>query len=137
MVSSSSNTYAYREYIETLLTFGKAYKKTFHTNSMWYKDGAGHMNDLGMKTFGAKRHSLHAVEPSQFANCVEPSRPQQWGPDLPFLGKAGHAGPLDGLRCSSQVRVMSRLIQVRHHQTKESGFVISAINKYMLGNRYP
>ena len=20
------------------------------------------------------------------ANCVEPSRPQQWGPDLPFLG---------------------------------------------------
>ena len=34
MVSSSSNTYAYRAYIETLLTFGKAYNKTFLTNSM-------------------------------------------------------------------------------------------------------
>ena len=47
MVFSSSNTYAYRGYIETLLTFGKAYKKTFLANSMWYKDTAGHMNDIG------------------------------------------------------------------------------------------
>ena len=50
MVSSSSNTYAYRAYIESLLTFGKAYTKTFLTISMWYKDTAGHMNDQGMKT---------------------------------------------------------------------------------------
>ena len=42
------------------------------------------------------------------ANCVEP--PQQWGPDLPFFG---HADPLDGWRCCSQKRVMSRPIQVR------------------------
>ena len=27
--------------------------------------------------------------------------PQQWGPDLPFFGQAGHADPLDGWRCSS------------------------------------
>ena len=46
------------------------------------------------------------------ANCVEPSRPQQWGPDLPFFGHAGHADPLDGWRCCSQKRVMSRPIQV-------------------------
>ena len=46
------------------------------------------------------------------ANCVEPSRPQQWGPDLPFFG---HADPLDGWRCCSQKRVMSRPIQVRQH----------------------
>ena len=52
MVSSSSNTYAYRAYIETLLTFGKAYKKTFLTNSMWYNDTAGHMNDLGDENVG-------------------------------------------------------------------------------------
>ena len=32
------------------------------------------------------------------ANCVEPSRPQQWGPDLLFLGKAGHADQLDGTK---------------------------------------
>ena len=42
------------------------------------------------------------------ANCVEPPRP-----DLPFFGHAGHAYPLDGWRCSSQKRVMSRPIQVR------------------------
>ena len=47
------------------------------------------------------------------ANCVEPPRPQQWGPDLPFFGYAGHADPLDGWRCCSQKRVMSRPIQVR------------------------
>ena len=47
------------------------------------------------------------------ANCVEPPRPQQWGPDLPFFGNAGHADPLDGWRCCSQKRVMSRPIQVR------------------------
>ena len=44
------------------------------------------------------------------ANCVEPPRPQQWGPDLPFFG---HADPLDGWCCCSQKRVMSRPIQVR------------------------
>ena len=49
------------------------------------------------------------------ANSVEPSRPQQWGPDLPFFGHAGHADPLDGWRCCSQKRVMSRPIQVRQH----------------------
>ena len=36
---------------------------------------------------------------SYCANCVEPPRPQQWGPDLPFFGHAGHADPLDGWRC--------------------------------------
>ena len=30
------------------------------------------------------------------ANCVEHSRPQQWGPDLPFFWHAGHADPMDG-----------------------------------------
>ena len=32
---------------------------------------------------------------------------------LPFFGHAGHADPLDGWRCCSQKRVMSRPIQVR------------------------
>ena len=52
-------------------------------------------------------------------------------------GKLAMRTPLDGWRCFSQKRVMSRLIQVRQHQTNESGFVISAMNKYMLGSRYP
>ena len=29
------------------------------------------------------------------ANCVERPRPQQWRPDLPFFGHAGHADPMD------------------------------------------
>ena len=61
LVSSSSNSYAYSAYIETLLTFGKAYKKIFLTNSIWYKDTAGHMNDIGDENVGAtKRRNLTA-----------------------------------------------------------------------------
>ena len=74
---------------------------------------------------------------SSCANCVEPPCPQQWVPDLPFFGHAGHADPLDGWRCCSQKRVMSRPIQVRQLYTRKSGFVISAINKYMSESRYP
>ena len=69
-------------------------------------------------TCGSKRHKPTSggavtVVSSCCANCVEPPRPQQWGPDLPFFGHAGHADPLDGWRCCSQKRVMSRPIQVR------------------------
>ena len=32
-----------------------------------------------------------------------------------FWGQAGHADPLDGCRCFSQKRVMSRRIKVRQH----------------------
>ena len=35
---------------------------------------------------GSKRHSLQAVT-NCCANCVEPARPQEWGPDLSFFGK--------------------------------------------------
>ena len=52
------------------------------------------------------------ADSSYCANCVEPPRPQQWGPDLPCFGHAGHADPLDGWRCCSEKRVMSRQIQV-------------------------
>ena len=48
------------------------------------------------------------------ANCVEPPRPHQWGPDLPVFW-ACHADPLDGWRYCSQKRAMSRPIQVRQH----------------------
>ena len=41
------------------------------------------------------------------------------------------------LYTNTHKRVMSRLIQVRQHQTNESGFVISAIKKYVLGSRHP
>ena len=50
------------------------------------------------------------------ANYVEPSRPQQWVPDLPFIGQAGHTDRRDGSRCSSQTRVMSRLTHYARKQ---------------------
>ena len=81
---------------------------------------------------GSTRHSLQVVELSQTAVQIVSILH-----NLPVFGQAGHADLLDGWRCFLQKRVMSRLIQVRQHQTNESVFVISSINKYMLGSRYP
>ena len=65
--------------------------------------------------FGSKRHSLQAVELSQrtqtavqiVSNLPAPSN------GCPIYRFFGHADPLDGWRCCSQKRVMSRPIQVR------------------------
>ena len=80
--------------------------------------------------FGSKRHNLQAVELSQTGVQIVSNlpAPSNGGTDLPFFGQAGEADPLDGWRCFSQKRRMSRPIQVRQHHTKESGSVISAIH---------
>ena len=62
IASFSSNTYAYSAYIEPRLTFVNAYKKTFLTNSMWYKVTAGHINDLGGEHIGAPKRRNMTVE---------------------------------------------------------------------------
>ena len=67
----------------------------------------------GLQTTQPTSGEAVTVVSSCCANCVEPPRPLQWWPDLPFFGHAGHADPLDGWRCCSQKRVMSRPIQVR------------------------
>ena len=59
-----------------------------------------------------KQFSLY-VDASDVGVGAVLTQSQQWGPDLPFFGHAGHADPLDGWRCCSQKRVMSRPIQVR------------------------
>ncbi len=46
LVSSSSGTYPYRAYIETLCNYGAGAKKTQLSASCWYKDTAGAMDDL-------------------------------------------------------------------------------------------
>ena len=38
-----SNTYPFRAYVETLLSYGAEAKKTQLTSQLWYKDTAGHM----------------------------------------------------------------------------------------------
>ena len=44
LVTPSTNTYAYRAYIETLLSYGTDAKVTQLTSQLWYKDTATHMD---------------------------------------------------------------------------------------------
>ena len=44
LVTPSSNTYPFRAYVETLLSYGAEAKKTQLTSQLWYKDTAGHMD---------------------------------------------------------------------------------------------
>ena len=46
LVTQSSNTYAYRAYVETLLTYGLGAKSTQLTNQLWYKDMANRMSTV-------------------------------------------------------------------------------------------
>ena len=43
LVTPSSNTYPFRAYVETLLSYGEEAKKTQLTSQLWYKDTADHM----------------------------------------------------------------------------------------------
>jgi len=44
LVSSPGNTYAYRSYIETLLNYGPAAKKSHLTSALWFDDETGDMD---------------------------------------------------------------------------------------------
>ena len=44
-ITNSDNTYPYRAYLETLLSYGPDAKQTQLTSSLYYKDIAGHMED--------------------------------------------------------------------------------------------
>ena len=46
-------------------------------------------------------------------NCVKTFPPPAMGARFTVFGECRHADPLDGWRCCSQKRVMSRPIQVR------------------------
>ena len=46
LVTPSTNTYAYRAYIETLLSHGAEAKNSQLTSALWYKDTAGHMGAI-------------------------------------------------------------------------------------------
>ena len=52
LVSPSTNTYAYRAYLETLLSYGSDAKKSHLTADMWYKDTSGHMDDVADNNTG-------------------------------------------------------------------------------------
>ena len=90
---------------------------------------------------GSKRHSIHAVELSQwygkpYANCAYLSRSQQWGPDYRFWASqsCGPGGWMVLLLIKK--REISRRIQVRQIHASKSEFAISATDSYRLGSRY-
>ena len=61
LVTPSSNTYPYRAYVETLLSYGDEAKNTQLTSQLWYKDTAGHMeatteNDGNLGLAERRRH---------------------------------------------------------------------------------
>ncbi|KAI0231796.1 hypothetical protein LSAT2_017836 [Lamellibrachia satsuma] len=58
LVTSSSNTYAYRSYIETLLSYGSDAKSTQLTNQLWYKDTASRMNSVELAAGPAPNHGF-------------------------------------------------------------------------------
>ena len=45
LVTPSMNTYPYRAYLETLLSYGPAAKEWYLSAALWYKANAGHMED--------------------------------------------------------------------------------------------
>ena len=44
LVTPSSNTYPFRAYVDTVLSYGAKAKNTQLTSQLWYKDTAGHMD---------------------------------------------------------------------------------------------
>ncbi len=72
LVSSTNNTYAYRAYLETLLTYGKEAKQSQFGTALYYKDVAGSMEDdnphdvaqlnVGMKSRHEFIEDGHAVD---------------------------------------------------------------------------
>ena len=44
LVTPSSNTYPFRAYVDTLLSYGAEANTTQLTSQLWYKDTAGHMD---------------------------------------------------------------------------------------------
>ena len=65
LVTPSSNTYPFRAYVETILSYGAEAKKTQLTSQLWYKDTAGHMkkkkkNVYFDRMFLVRRHTIKA-----------------------------------------------------------------------------
>ena len=55
-ISPPNNAYAYRLYIETLLNYGSAAKKSHLTSALWYTDTPGKMNATNDENEGLSNH---------------------------------------------------------------------------------
>ena len=54
LVTPSPNTYAYRAYIETLLSYGTEARKSQMLSQLWYKDTADRMDAIDVDGVAAK-----------------------------------------------------------------------------------
>jgi hypothetical protein len=74
LVTSTNNTYAYRAYMETILTYGPAAKESQLTAALYYKDVAGHLENgnphdqAAANTGFKKRHAF--VEDSAVVDMI-------------------------------------------------------------------
>ena len=112
-VRTISNGFLLVSLVTTLVSLEEVCLPSFEVLNCWLNLVASCLDDENEipNDTAYKRWSCHSGLKLLCKLCRPP--PQQWGPDLPFFGHAGHADPLDGWRCCSQKRVMSRPIQVR------------------------
>ena len=62
LVSSPSNTYPYRAYLETLLSYGPSAKDSQLTGAMWYKDTATKLDTIDDENVGYVKRKLKASD---------------------------------------------------------------------------
>lgn len=59
IVSENNNTYHYRAHLENLLSFGAEAKRNQLSAGLWYKDTAGHMDDVDEANAGNVKRKEH------------------------------------------------------------------------------
>ena len=62
LVTPSSNTYPYRAYLETLLSYGTEAKNTQFSTSLFYKDTPGEMNTTAARNTGYTQRKMRVGE---------------------------------------------------------------------------
>ena len=90
LVTPSSNTYPFRAYVETLLSYGAEAKKTQLTSQLWYKDTAGHME-------ATQENGGNAGLVERRRHIAGSRRDDGEAARRPF-----HAGPVPNQRCHCQ-----------------------------------
>ena len=71
LVSSSTNTYAYRAYLETLLNYGKEAKESQLISVMWYKDTFGKMDERLVAAAGENKRLVKRASFTKSSNIVD------------------------------------------------------------------
>ena len=72
LVTPSLNTYPYRAYLETLLSYGPAAKESYLTASLWSKDTAAHMDDHTSQNKGFKERQKSTLTSKQIVLIGRP-----------------------------------------------------------------